>query len=481
MVELINKESKLKTILKILTIFLFSHITLYGGIVKAKVDSKKIEVGDSVTLSLSISGEDITKPSIQKICDSEIISTSTQTNMQIINGSVSKSFTLNYTFVPQKSCRIEPIEVEVDNKIEKSEPIEIEVANTGVRKDADFILTLSSDKKELFVGEPFELTFTFKQKREVDAVDLKFFPPEFNGFWVKSQTQPQRSQDAKEIITKIVYKMAPQRAGEFKISKAQIDVAVRSSNANNFSPWMPAIKWKSYFSNEIVFDIKPLPSGVALAGDFTLKASADKEEVDSNEPVNVVIDVIGEGNLEDIKSFKPGIEGVAVFDEKISIDRDVLTQKIAFVSERDFTIPSFSLTYFDTKTKEIKTVSTKEIAVHIKNAKTQEILNIKKEDSESQNIESKSRTQDSINSFFFFLSGLAIGVLIMFFIKKTGFKKEKKSSIKDPKTLLMKLLEFRDDEEVKKVIEILEKNIYQNQNIELDKESLNRIRSRYKF
>jgi hypothetical protein len=66
-------------------------------------------------------------------------------------------------------------------------------------------------------------------------------------------------------------------------------------------------------------------------------------------------------------------------------------------------------------------------------------------------------------------------------MKKTGFKKEKKSSIKDPKKLLMKLLEFRDDEEVKKMIEILEKNIYKNQNIELDKESLNRIRSRYKF
>ncbi len=471
----------MNTILKLLFLLLLSSLALYGGVV-AKVDAKKIELGDVVTLSLIVSGEDVTRPNVQRVCDSDVISTSTQTNMQIINGSVSKNFTLNYTFMPQKSCKIEPVEIEIDGKVERSNPLEIEVALQSMTKDADFTLTLSGDKKELFVGEPFELTLTFKQKRDSEAVDIKFSPPEFKGFWVKSETQPQRYQDAKESITKIVYTIAPQRAGELKTTKAQIQIASRGGGANSFNTWIPTIKWKSYFSNELTFDVKPLPSGITLAGNFTISATADKEETDANEPLNVTIDVIGDGNLEDIKSFKPSIEGVAVFDEKISIEKDVLTQKIAFVSERDFVIPSFSIKYFDTKTKETKTVSTKEISIKVKNAKPQEVLNIKKHETQSEVSEDLKAPQIGIfASLTLFLSGLALGILIMFFMKKKNFKREDKRSIKDPKTLLMKLLPFRDDEEVKAMIESLEKNIYSNQNIELDKKILRKIKERYKI
>lgn len=471
----------MNTILKLLFLLLISSLALYGGVV-AKVDAKRVELGDVVTLSLIVSGEDVTRPNVQRVCESDVISTSTQTNMQIINGSVSKNFTLNYTFMPQKSCKIEPVEIEIDGKIERSNPLEIEVALQSMTKDADFTLTLSSDKKELFVGEPFELTLTFKQKRDSEAVDIKFLPPEFKGFWVKSETQPQRYQDAKESITKIVYTMAPQRAGELKTTKAQIQIASRSGGANGFSTWIPTVKWKSYFSNELTFDVKPLPSGITIAGDFTISATADKEEVDANEPLNVTIDVIGDGNLEDIKSFKPSIEGVAVFDEKILIEKDVLTQRIAFVSERDFVIPSFSIKYFDPKTKETKIASTKEISIKVKNAKPQEVLNIKKHEAQSEVSEDLKTPQIGIfASLTLFLSGLALGVLIMFFMKKKNFKREEKRSIKDPKTLLMKLLPFRDDEEVKAMIETLEKNIYSNQNIELDKKILRKIKERYKI
>ncbi len=156
----------MNTILKLLFLLLLSSLALYGGVV-AKVDAKKVELGDVVTLSLIISGEDITRPNVQRVCDSDVISTSTQTNMQILNGSVSKSFTLNYTFMPQKSCKIEPVEIEIDGKVERSNPLEIEVALQSMTKDADFTLTLSSDKKELFVGESFELTLTLKQKRDL--------------------------------------------------------------------------------------------------------------------------------------------------------------------------------------------------------------------------------------------------------------------------------------------------------------------------
>ncbi|MEK6658840.1 MAG: BatD family protein [Campylobacterota bacterium] len=471
----------MNTILKLLFLLL---ITSYGAeaSVTAKVDSKKVELGEMVTYSLTIVGEDVTRPDIRRLCDSDVISTSSQTNMQIINGKVSKSYTLSYKFVPQKSCKIEPAEVEINSKLEASNAVEIEVVPVSGTKDSDFALTLSSDKKELFVGEAFDLTLTFKQKSNAEAVDSKFTPPELKGFWVKDESKPQRYEEGKYIITKIIYTMAPQRAGELTVTKAQMQIASRSSGADSWGAWIPTIKWKTYFSNELTFDVKPLPSGVALAGSFSINATVDKTEVDANEPLNVTIEVQGSGNLEDIKSFKPSVDGVAVFDEKIVIEGAKLTQKIAFVAERDFVIPSFSINYFDTKTRDVKTVSTKEIAVKVKNSKQKESLNIQREVLKAEQTETLStEKQENFLLFALFLLGLVCGILIMVFKGKMNLKREQKSSTKEPKTLLMKLLPFKDDAEVKEVIENLEKNIYSNQNIQLDKKVINKIKNRYKI
>ncbi|MDD5373637.1 MAG: BatD family protein [Sulfurimonas sp.] len=471
----------MNTILKLLFLLLITSHGVEASVI-AKVDSKKVELGEMVTYSLTIVGEDVTRPNIQRLCDNDVISTSSQTNMQIINGKVSKSYTLSYKFVPQKSCKIEPLEIEINSKLEASNAVEIEVVPVSGTKDSDFALTLSSDKKELFVGEAFDLTLTFKQKSNAEAVDSKFTPPELKGFWVKSESKPQRYEDAKYIITKIIYTMAPQRAGELIVTKAQMQIASRSSGADSWGAWIPTIKWKTYFSNELTFDVKPLPSGVTLAGSFSINATVDKTQVDANEPANVTIEVQGSGNLEDIKSFKPNIDGVAVFDEKIVIDGAKLTQKITFVAEGDFVIPSFSLNYFDTKTRDVKTVSTKEIALNVKNSKQKESLNIQREVPKAEQTEMLS-TEKQENSLLFvlFLLGLVCGILIMIFKGKMSFKREQKSSPKEPKTLLMRLLPFKDDAEVKEIIENLEKNIYSNQNIQLDKKVLNKIKNRYKI
>lgn len=460
-------------------LFLFLSVSADAS-VRATLEPKRVELGESVTYSLHISGKDVTRPNITKLCDSDIVSTNSQTNMQIINGVLHQSFTISFVFVPQKSCKIAPIEVEVDGNLESGNEVEVEVVPQSMTKESDFMLTLSTPKKELFVGEPFEVTLAFKQRRDAEALDSKFTPPDFSGFWVKSESKPQREEEGKFVITKIVYTLLPQRAGDMTLAKAQMQIASRSSSADSWGAWIPTIKWRNYFSNELSLHIKPLPEGLNLVGDFTINAAADKIEAEANEAVNVTVEVEGSGNLEDIKSFKPSIHGVGVFDEKIFIDGSKLTQKIAFVSERDFTIPPFSLRYFDTKTKEIKSIQTKEIAIKIKNAKQKESLNIQRDSSqEPQSKESAEIKNDAFLLFVSFLLGIISTIAALFFTKRTGFKKEPKISMKEPKALLMQLLPFKEEKEVQKIIDILEKNIYENQNIEIDKKALKEVLKRY--
>ncbi len=473
----------MNNIIKLLFLLLVASHSLFGALT-ATVDSKTIELGDMVTYSLNISGEKIKRPNIQRLCNSDVVSTSSQTSMQIINGNTSKSYTLSYKFIPQKSCKIERVEVEIDGKIETSSEIEIEVKPVSGAKDLDFELTLSSDKKELYVGETFDVTLTFKQKNDVSAVDSEFTPPELKGLWVRKESEPKRYQDDKHTVTKVVYRVAPQRAGALKITKAQMRVASRNSRENSWGAWIPTLKWKTYFSNELNLDVKPLPSGVDLVGNFTINTTLQKREIKANEALNVIVEVQGEGNLEDVKSFKQNVDGAAVFDEKRVISGTKLTQKIAFVAERDFVVPAFSLSYFDTRTKEIKTISTKEIPVKVKNGKVTEELVLKKNSiDESAEIKTKSSDEyDKLNYILIFVFGLIIGILAMFFKEKIKFKNSKKSDFaNDQKTLLMKLLPYKDDLEVKETIEILEGKIYSNLEINLDKKVLRKIKNRYKI
>ncbi|WP_373036084.1 BatD family protein [Sulfurimonas sp.] len=469
----------MKNLGKIVLFLFLAQYTVFAG-VRATVDASTVEAGEMVTYSLHVSGVDIERPNIHSLCGTDVISTSSQTSIEMINGNISRSNVLSYKFIPQKSCTVEPIEIEIDGKTEKSNSVKIEVKKVVANKDADFVLTLETPSKEVFVGEPFEVTLLFKQKRNTEAVDSKFIPPELKGFWIKGESKPTTTQDGEYSVTKIIYTMAAQRVGKLDITKAQMRIASRAHIRDSWGSWIPKIKWKTYFSNELSLDVKALPGGVDLVGNFSILATADKTEINSNEALNVTIEVLGDGNLEDIKSFKPYINGVSVFDEKIAINGNKLTQKIAFVAENDFVIAPFTLRYFDPKTKEIKTVSTNEINVKVKNAKPKEEITIKREEKKVQEpvIVSESRLSNSWIAAIFVL-GLISGILLMLFKPWKFAKKEKSISIKEPKTLLIKLLPYKYDAEVQNIIDILEKNLYSDGKVEIDKKLLKEIIKKY--
>lgn len=204
--------------------------------------------------------------------------------------------------------------------------------------------------------------------------------------------------------------------------------------------------------------------------------------INPNEALNVVVKVKGEGNLEDIKTLKPYVDNVSVFDEKIAIQNSELSQKMAFVADADFSVPPFSIKYFDLKTKEVKTIATEEIKVKVNGAKAKKELTIKRQENEDTATQALESTKTAISYSWLliaFAAGLAGGILIMMLKPWKFFAKDKSVNIKDPKILLMKLLPFKSDEEVQKIVDILEKNIYLNEKIEIDKKVLKMILKKY--
>ncbi len=472
----------MKNLGKILFIIFLIPQAIFAGVV-ASVDSKNVELGDMITYSLDLTGEEIERPVIYGICGEDVISTSSSTSIKIVNGAYTKTYILSYKFMPKKSCKIKSIDVEIDGKIEKTKTIDIVVSKAIVSKDANFSLTLSTNKKEIYVGEPFVLTLMLKQKDGAEAVDSKYIAPNLKGFWVKGESKPTRVKQDGYTITQIMYKMAPQREGVLSISPAQMRIASRSKAKDSWGSFIPNIKWKSYFSNELAITAKALPNGVDLIGDFSIDAEVSSTDVNANEAVNVTIKVLGDGNLEDIKTFKPYIDGVSIFDEKIVVQNTNLTQKIAFVADEDFVIPAFSLKFFDLQTKQIKTISTKTINIKVKNAKPKQELNIQRDEKQETVVVNKviEKELDKFWVLLAFIVGLVIGILLMFFKPLKLLKSEKKLNIKDHKLLLVKLLPYKDDEEVRKIVDILENNLYSQDKQEFDKKHLKEMIAKYRI
>ena len=476
----------MKNLGKIIIIFSLFATAIYANVV-AKVYPKKVVNGEIATYTLTITGGEINKPRISTICGSNVLGTSSQTSITMVNNDYKKSYMLSYRFMPQKSCVIAPVSVEVDGKTEKSNSVKVNVGAAVQDKNADFLVNLIPSKKELYVGEPFDLQLVLKQKKDAQAVDSKFIAPDFKGFWVKGESKPTRTQKGDFIITKAIYRLAPQREGNLTIKPAQLKIATRISSEDVWGSFMPQVKWKNYFSNAVHVKVKPLPHNAKIVGNgFTISATADKQEINPNEAVNVTVKVVGDGNLEDIKSFKPYIPGVNVFDEKINIKGNTLTQKLAFVADKDFTIAPFSLAFYNLKTKRVEKISTQPIHIKVNGAVKKTELKIQRDDSVKapQTSLHVTQKQETVNSTWIavaFIAGLLLGILIMLFIKPVRlFEKEKTVNLNDEKLLLIKLLPYKDkDEEVKKIVDILESNLYTSKKEKIDKKVLKELLKRY--
>jgi len=484
----------MKNLGKVIIFLLLSIETLFGSVV-AKVEPSVIYRGDTARLILTIEGKEVNKPILDNICGYDILSSASQTSITMVNMEYKKNYVLSYTFAPQKSCVIEPISVEIDGRLEKSNPVKVTVKAAEKNKDADFLLSLIPSKKEVYVGEPFWLTLELKQKQTAEVVDSKFIAPDFTGFWIKAETSPTREEKDGYIVTTMKYKLAAQREGNLTIKPAQLRIASRVNRRDMWGSFMPQIDWKSYFSNEVHIHAKPLPNNVKLVGDFTISAEADKTKITKNEAVNVVVKVVGEGNLEDIDSFKPSIAGVNVFAEKIKIQGNVLTQKLAFVSDKDFTIPPFTLVYYNLKTKKVQRIQTKAIPITVEGSKQEDQnLEIKKSSDSSaeaatslQDRETQDTTQLSFSWLgIMFVIGMLVGALLMYMLLRfmPSFRSEKKKrfSVKDEKQLLIRLLPYKDeDKDVATIVATLEGNLYEGKNEPLDKKLLKEVLERYKI
>jgi len=475
--------------------------------VTAKLSKAIIYDGDQVRLIIEADGENIEFPELADVGGFPVLGTANRSSMVYNNGSMTKTLSRSYIFQPTKDVVIPVYKVVVDGIEEMTAPLRLRVAKaSGAISIKDSVrLEMSVDKKEAYVGEPITLSLTFKSLPHAMYDKVELSEPKLKKFWSKKVQGLKQGKDGEFTTQTYTYVLFPQEDGNFTLTPPYVRLGTRVAGRGAFSdPFFGNIgarmNWKKLFANELTLNIKPLPNNLEVYGDFRISTDVDKKEVKANKPVNLTIDIMGQGNIEDIKKFELDIPNAVVYSDELKVSnsgvtKGVVTQKIAIVADRNFTIPSMSFTYFDAKTKKPKTIKSEPITVKVigssvqastptkieQKAGTKVVEEPKETLAEEKNIVVQTKPVEKLLWYILgFISGVLLTLLLWFGFKKLKGRERKEmpflkkiKKAKTDKALFELLLPYRDDDSViKEVLSKLEKNIYASGTEKIDKDEI---------
>lgn len=353
---------------------------------------------------------------------------STSQSYQFINGQVSQSYQLTYTYYLQAakegSYTVPPANVTIGGKSYQSNSLVINVSQSssgqtsapsqgntrqvqpsqGTPDKNDLFIKATIDKTRPYQGEQVIITYkiyTIVPVSQINISKISSFP----GFWSKSLLndndqlkQSNENINGKEYVVAELRKIAlfAQRSGELTIEPMELECVaqVRVENQRMRDPFFDSFFNDPFFnrnyqnvemkvaSNPVNIDVVPLPAAGKPAdfsgavGSFTLSSEIDRTELKTNDALNLKITITGKGNLELIDAlpvtFPPDFE---TYDPKVTNNLTKNTSGISgsrtfeyLIIPRnpgEFQIKPVNFTYFDPSRQTYTTLSTPSYTIKV--------------------------------------------------------------------------------------------------------------------
>ena len=384
----------------------------------------QVAVGEQFRLTYTVNTDDVKGFRAGNIPDElEVLmgpSTSTQSSYQLVNGHMSSSSSVTYTYIvvasKQGTFVIPPAHATAGGKTIQSNEIRIRVAGQsqagaaqgqrqqGSRSDelrpagsaisgSDLFIKVSASKNHVLEQEPVLLTY--KVYTLVGLTQLNGKMADLKSFYTREVPLPVEKSFKVEnfngrpykTVTWQQYVMFPQATGKLEIPAITYDGIVVQQNRSvdpfeaffNGGSGYVEVK-KQIKAPGITIQVDPLPTrpdgfsgGV---GSFDISAQLDKTDVKANDPVKLKVTVSGVGNMKLLK--QPVVHFPKDFDSydaKVTDKTRLTTQGLEgsivyeFLAvprhQGTYEIPPITYTYFDLKSNSYKTVSTEAFSLKV--------------------------------------------------------------------------------------------------------------------
>ncbi len=353
-------------------------------------------------------------------------SMSQQQSYSVVNGHASGSASTTYTYMlmgtKSGTFTIPPASVVINGKSVKTEAVKVTVVGnapasssgnnpTHFHQDednndepqlksagtpipnSDLFIRVSANKTHVHEQEPILLTY--KVYTLVELTQLNGKMPDLTGFHTQEVELPQQKSFHLENVNGKTYKcvtwsqyvMYPQMTGELEIPSITFKgtVAQRDTSTDPFEVFFNGGSGYVEVQREIeapgiTIKVDSLPAKPADfsggVGRFNISAQLESEKVTAGNPIKLRVVVGGTGNLKLLK--QPEVEFPKDFDlydpevtDKTSltangVEGNMIYDFIAVPrNPGEYTIPSITLTYYDTGTNDYVTVKTEPLTLTV--------------------------------------------------------------------------------------------------------------------
>ena len=379
-----------------------------------------VVVGDQFRLSYTVTTQkvkDFRAPSIKGFDVLMGPSRSQQSNTQIVNGNVTSTSSITFTYIlmannageytipgasivadgdqmVSNSVRIKVLPQDQGDSNSSSSSSTHSSSGTGV-SNQDLFITASASKTNVYEQEAFVLTYKiYTRESNLQLNNAKL--PDFKGFHsqeiemtTNARWTPEHYQGRNYYTT--VYRqfvLFPQQSGKLYIDPAQFQMTVGKPVQSDdpfdafFNGGSNVIEIKKSISTpKIAINVNPLPAGKPAdfsggVGEFNISSSINNKELKTNDAITIKLVISGTGNLKLISN--PEIkfpDDFEVYDPKVDnqvrLTREGLTGKkvIEYLAiprhAGTYKIPGVSFSYFDIRSKSYKTLKTEEYVINV--------------------------------------------------------------------------------------------------------------------
>ena len=366
------------------------------------VSSKQqVVVGErfQVVFEANVEGRNFTAPSFEGFTVVGGPFTSSSSSIQKINGSVTRTIRVTYTYALQAyqegTFHIGAATLTVKGDKISSQPFDIKVlpdqgnsyggttgnstgggATQSQRNNSnpdvsgnDLFLKVFPSKRSAYLGEQVVLTYKLYTRVPVSSLSISKAPA-FAGFWTKdvSDNNGGALRQSSEYINGIEYTVAeiqkvvivPQRVGQCTVDPMSIECVaqVRSNRSNRRSndPFEAFFNdpffgsgymnvQKELSSQSFLLEVKPLPTAgkpdsfAGAVGNYNFTSDIDMTELSTNEAFTLTLTVSGSGNVEllqmPVPVFPPDFE---VYDPKITLNTNVTAQGLTGTKKAEYLV-----------------------------------------------------------------------------------------------------------------------------------------------